>query len=485
MRMRVLFVVRNLQAVEPLGLMYVSAMLRRHGHATRLVSTRGIDLPAQVKAFDPEVIGYSVCTGQHPYYLGLNRQLKRHHRFISLFGGPHPTFFPQLIEEEGVDVICRGEGEHAALDLCNRLERREDIRCIPNLWVKADGTITRNALRPLIGDLDSLPPPDRQARYEADPQAREHPTESFLTSRGCPYACSYCFNPAMRQLYGPGWGKRRIRSPQNVVDEIEQTRAGAALQFVQFRCSMFPCEEEWLAVFSGQYRQRIGLPFYCHVRADQISEEAARLLGETGCRSVNMGIECADEHYRRDVLCRPMSNQTIRDACRRLHERGIAIMADNMVGLPGRTLEDDFATLRFNIECGIDYALAMILQPYPGTGICDWAVEHGCFDGDPARIDFSYYSGSPLRFGSAQEKRQIENLQKLFAVGVEAPWLLPLIRRLVRLRPNIIFSSIFRCWMMWCYHRRLQPYRMPRWQRRETIGAVFGFYPKEAVHEGD
>jgi hypothetical protein len=127
----------------------------------------------------------------------------------------------------------------------------------------------------------------------------------------------------------------------------------------------------------------------------------------------------------------------------------------------------------------------MILQPYPGTGICDWAVEHGCFDGDPARIDFSYYSGSPLRFGSAQEKRQIENLQKLFAVGVEAPWLLPLIRRLVRLRPNIIFSSIFRCWMMWCYHRRLQPYRMPRWQRRETIGAVFGFYPKEAVHEGD
>jgi radical SAM superfamily enzyme YgiQ (UPF0313 family) len=243
---------------------------------------------------------------------------------------------------------------------------------------------------------------------------------------------------------------------------------------------MFPYEREWLEEFADLYLRRVGLPFYCHVRADHMSREAVGLLARAGCKSVNMGIECADEDYRRDVLHRPMSNETIRTACRRLHDHGISILADNMVGLPGRTLEDDIQTLRFNAECGIDYPLAMILQPYPGTEIDRYAREHGHFDGDYSAIGYNYYFRSPLTFRSAAEKRQIENLQKLFAVTAEAPWLLPIVRRLVRLPGNLIFMSIFRWWYAWCYHRRIMRHRL-RWADVvETLKILFGIYPKES-----
>ena len=478
--MRVLFIIRDIEGVEPLGIMYMAALLKRAGHEVRFLPTRGVDLPAEVGHFAPTVIGYGVCTGQHTYYLALNRFLKRQHDFLAVFGGPHPTFFPEMIQEGGVDVVCRGEGEYAMLELCDRLEAGRGFADVANLYVKQEGRIYRNSPRPLIDDLDALPFPDREPRYALDEHHRAYATQSFLTSRGCPYRCAYCFNVAMGRLYGSAWFYRRIRSPENVVREIEAVRATSGLSFVQFRCSMFPYEWEWLEEFADLYTRRIGLPFYAHVRANHMSEEVVGLLARAGCKSVNMGIECADETYRRDVLQRPMSNDVIRAACRRLHEHGIAILADNMVGLPGRTLEDDFDTLKFNAECDIDYPLAMILQPYPGTEIDRYARDGGYFEGDYSSIGYNYYCRSPLRFRNEAERRQIENLQKLFAVTAEAPWLLPIVRRLVRLPSNLAFTSIFRWWYAWCYLRRIMRHRLRCGDVMETLQVLFGIYPKEA-----
>ncbi len=480
--MRILFIIRDIEGVEPLGIMYIAALLKRAGHEVRFLPTRGVDLVAEVAHFAPAVIGYGVCTGQHTYYLALNRFLKRQHDFLAVFGGPHATFFPEMIQEEGVDVVCRGEGEYAMLELCDRLEAGHGFADVANLYVKQEGRIYRNSPRPLIKDLDSLPFPDREPRYALDEHHRAYATQSFLTSRGCPYHCAYCFNVAIGRFYGSEWFRPRLRSPENVVQEIEAVRATSGISFVQFRCSIFPYEREWLEEFADIYPRRIGLPFYAHVRANHVSAEVVSLLARAGCKSVNMGIECADETYRRDVLQRPMSNDVIRAACRRLHDHGIAILADNMVGLPGRTLEDDIDTLKFNAECEIDYPLAMILQPYPGTEIDRYARDGGYFDGDYSSIGYNYYYRSPLRFRSEAERRQIENLQKLFAVTAEATWLLPIVRRLLRLPPNLIFTSVFRWWYAWCYLRRIMRHRL-RWRDiAETVRVLFGIYPKEAFH---
>ena len=482
--MRALFIVRNIANAEPHGLMILGALLRQAGHEVRLVGARTTPLAPVMDEFAPDLVGYSACTGLHRYLLRLNRWLKRHWDFVSVFGGPHPTFFPEMIEEEGVDVVCRGEGEGAVLDMAKAIDEGRSLEDIPNLWVKTADGVRRNDLRPLLTDLDALPFPDRELRYESDPAGRDYPVKSFLVSRGCPFRCTYCFNSGYAELYGPAaWCQPRVRSVENVVAEIQEVRRASRLEFVQFRESIFPWQEEWLEEFAARYAAEIGLPFYCHVRADLLTERRVALLERAGCVSVNMGIECGDEAYRREVLGRPMTDEQIVEACRLLHAHGIRILADNMVGLPGAGLEADWKTLRLNQECEIDYPLAMIFQPYPGTELGRRAEAMGLFDGGYDAIECNYYLRSPLTYATETERRETENLQKLFAVLVEAPWLERLVRPLLRWKPNLAFLSIFRAWYIYCYRRRIVPHRLTRPELRELMQSLFGLYPPEVNHE--
>jgi radical SAM superfamily enzyme YgiQ (UPF0313 family) len=463
--------------------MQLAALLKRAGHEARLACARTTPLAPLMESYRPHLVGYTACTGLHRYLLALNRGLKRRWDFISVFGGPHPTFFPEMLEEPGVDVICRGEGDGAILDIAGALDAGRPLAGIANLWVKTPDGGVRAPVRPLVSDLDRLPLPDRQARYDADPASRDYPVKSFMVSRGCPFRCSYCFNSGYAELYGPDWCRPRVRSVASVVGEIEAVRRTARLEFVQFRESVFPWQDAWLVEFAEEYPCRVGLPFYCHVRADLVDGRHAELLASAGCASVNLGIECGDERYRREVLGRSMSDDCIETACRELKSRGIRILADNMLGLPGAPPEADWKTLELNRRCGVDYPLAMIFQPYPGTELGRRAVEEGSFDGDFERIDYNYYLRSPLRFPDEAARRQVENLQKLFALLVEAPWLKPLARLLLRMRPNLAFLSVFRSWYLYCYRRRIVRCRLASGELRELARSLFGIFHEEVNRE--
>jgi anaerobic magnesium-protoporphyrin IX monomethyl ester cyclase len=481
--MRVLFVVRDLAATEPIGLMQLGSVLRRAGHEVRLVGANRTKLVPLVEGFRPGLVGYTLFSGEHRELLRLNAALKRRFAFVAAVGGPHATFFPEVVTEPGVDVACRGEGEGAILDLAAAIARGEPYDDIDNLCVEDGGRIRCNPLRPLVADLDGLPPCDRELRYAGDPQSRDYPVKSFLASRGCPFACSYCFNHGFARLYGPDWCRPRERSPASLVGEIAAVRRRARLEIVQFRESIFPWREDWLAEFADRYRRTVALPFYCHVRADLLTPERVGLLRRAGCVSVNMGIECGDAAYRRDVLGRPMTDEQIVEASRLLKQNGIRILADNMLGLPGAPLDADWKTLRMNQRCGVDYALAMIFQPYPGTDLGRRAEALGLYDGDHGRLGPNYYIDSPLRFTDPARKRETENLQKLFAVLVEAPWLEPVVRPLLRLPPNLLALSVFRAWYMYCYTRRIIPHRL-RWDiAAELLRSLFGIFPEEANRE--
>jgi anaerobic magnesium-protoporphyrin IX monomethyl ester cyclase len=481
--MRVLFVVRDLAASEPIGLMQLGSVLRRAGHEVRLVGASRTELVPLVESFRPGLIGYTLFTGEHRELLRLNAALKRRFSFVAAVGGPHATFFPEVVSEPEVDVACRGEGEGAILDLASAIARGEPFDGIANLCVK-DGERSRsNPLRPLIADLDGLPFCDRELRYAGDPASRNYPVKSFLASRGCPFHCSYCFNHGFARLYGPDWSRPRERSPASLVAEIAAVRRGARLEMVQFRESIFPWREEWLEEFAGRYRATVALPFYCHVRADLLTSKRVAWLRHAGCVSVNMGIECGDPVYRREVLGRPLTDEQIVAASRMLKQSGIRILADNMVGLPGAPPDTDWATLRLNQRCGVDYGLAMLFHPYPGTDLARRARALGVWDGDLGKFGFNYYNDSPLKFADAAKKRETENLQKLFAVLVEAPWLEPAVRPLLRLPPNLLTLSVFRAWYMYCYTRRIIPHRL-RWGIAvELVRSLFGISPEEANRE--
>ena len=474
---KVLFIQKDIEGAEPIGALYVAACLRAAGHECRFTGTRGVDVLAEVKRYRPDVLAYGATTGLHRYYLGLNHHLKQHYpRAVSLLGGPHPTHFPEVLRTPGLDVICRGEGEAATVELCDAIASGRDHLRIRDLWVKHDGVIYKNPPRPLQADLDSIPFPARDLLYAYDDSLRRWPSKSFTANRGCPFPCSYCFNDSLVRHYGPSWRKPRVRSPENIVAEIAHVRTLGALQIVAFRESIFAHSAEWLRAFGELYRREVALPYYCHVRADLLTEEMIELLAWSGCYSVNVGIETASPRLAREVLCRPMKMERLRRGIEGLKRAGIVVFTDNILGIPSGTLEDDLRTLELNIELDVDYAAATICTPYPGTALASWAIEHGYFDGDFERIDECYYTESVFRHAQEGDKHRIENLQKLFALVAAFPALLPLARRLIDLPPNDFFYALFRSWYLVSHLSDVMPRRLDRDHLKESILSVFGVY---------
>ncbi len=457
--MRILFIEKQID-YEPLGLLYLSAVLREAGHKVRLAVASEEDPVAVAQEWQPGIVGYSVYTGSQTYYRDLNLRLKAAlPDVISVFGGPHPTYFPEFVEEPGVDAVCVGEGEGAMVDLAAAVEAGRPLTGIENWWFKDGDRIERNPTRPLENDLDRIPFPDRELLYEKDDFTRQSGIKHFITSRGCPYDCTYCFNHALADLYR-GKGKRlRQMSVDRVIEEVRGVQERYPLQFVVFLDDLFIVYVDWLRELAEKFPQAVGLPFFCNVRANLLTAEKVDLLKRAGCVSVGMGLETGNAELRNRVLNRNLSDEQIIGAARLLREAGIALLTTNMLGLPGGSLELDFETLALNHACKPAYANAFLYQPYPRTQLGEYAREQGYMEGSLDDIDPSAWERSVLRFSSAAEKRQIENFNKLFALAVEWPRLTGLVRWLIKLPPNPFFRLAYKIWKGYAIKNRIHPYR--------------------------
>jgi len=465
--LHILFVVKEIDN-EPQGILLISSLLKQAGHQVSLVVATEEDPLAAALRLRPDVLGYTVYTGSHLWYLETNRRIRAQlPGLFSVFGGPHPTFFPEMIEQEGVDGLCIGEGEYATLDLMNALERNGDgVRLarsdILNWWLKLNGEVVRNPLRPLLTgeDLDALPFADRELLYAAHRHSRRTKIKPFITGRGCPYNCAFCFNKAYADLYGGQAHRFRRRSVDNVIRELQEVISGYDMRFVLFMDDTFILQDRWLHEFMPRYKAEIGLPFWCQVRANLVTEEKLALFKQSGCVSVSFGLEAGNDRLRNAVLNRNMSREEILGAAEMLRRHGIAFMTNNMLGLPTGSLETDWETLELNAQCRPAYANVFLFQPYPKTALGEKAYEQGWMAGSFDSLSGSVSDDTVIQFGSEAEKRQIENLQKLLALGVEFPWLLPAIRRLIRLPSNYFFWLIYKLWKGWAIKRRMFPFKM-------------------------
>jgi anaerobic magnesium-protoporphyrin IX monomethyl ester cyclase len=453
--MRILFVEKQID-YEPQGIMQLSASLKEAGHDVQLAVASQEDPIQFAVEYAPDIVGYSVMTGSQQYYLALNRQIRQalgDRTPFSVFGGPHPTFFPDMIEEQGVDGICIGEGEGPMVDLANSLNgnghRPRPQPDIANWWFKLDGETVRNPVRPLIHDLGSLPHPDRHLVYDKHDAGQRSPIKHFMASRGCPYACTYCFNHAYYQIY-----KREKRGNQRpvdtIIDEVNWVRRNWPLQYVVFIDDLFIIDDDWLEELAEKWPQQVGLPFFCNVRANLIvrGPHKVDLLKKAGCATVSMGIEAANDRIRYELLKRRMTREDIVQAGNLVRDAGIQITATNILGLPTSTLEDDLETMRLNAAARITYSHAFLFQPYPGTELGQFTQQGGYMEGTFDDIAEIAWERSILTFENKDEGRQVEHLQRLFALGAQMPRLEPLIRQLIKLPHNRLLDAI-----LWWVHK--------------------------------
>jgi len=459
---RVLFV--QTEWFEHLGILWLAAAARQAGHSVGiLVGRRPGKMVARLLAADPEVVAFSATTGAHRAALAIAAQLRPRFPGKILLGGPHPTFFPEVIAEPALDAICRGEGERALVDFLGRLDRGEDLAGVPGFWVKAGGEVQRNPVAELIADLDTLPPPARDLLEAADPWFRRDTMQRVMAGRGCPYRCSYCFNQAMQTLVRGKGPYVRTRSVGHVLAELREIKRRGK-RTINFVDDTFGLNRSWTLEFLDRYRAEIGLPFIVNLRPEQADAQLSRALAAAGCYCAQMGVESAREPLRRRLLGRAVSDEVLAEGARRLKESGIKLLTYNMVGLPGESLADAAATLEWNGRMGVDFPRVSIFQPYPRTLLGDQVLSGARADespppaegeGDssavadacsPAQVRQalamaeSYFRSSPL---AGLPVRRIENLHKLFHLYVRCPRLRPLLLRLCRLPANPLFDLVF------------------------------------------
>jgi len=419
--MKFLFLYWN-HPVEPLGLMYLSSVLKQDGHQTKIGIIGGDkNLTELVKEYKPNVVAASVMTGSHIQFMELVEEFRKVHSFLAMMGGSHPTFHPEVMEEyPGLDVLVMGEAEESIREYAKAVLTGGDITNIPNLWVRKDGKIYKNDLRNLEDDIDKLPFPDREIVYEHDIWKRQ-PIRHFIACRGCAYRCTYCFNNAIANIY-EGKGKWvRWREEEKVVAEVKEVIARYGGKFVYFQDDIFIMDRKWLKRFADLYSKEVGLPFHCHVRPNLVDETSAKMLKDAGCYSVHMALETADDKLRK-LIERDMPKETIINACKVLNDNGIKIMLQNILGLPSSTLRNDFETLEMNILCEPLYSWCSLFQPYPGLELTQYAKDHNLLEEKSGNsfddIGKKFFEASILKLESKKER---EHLQKWFAIASAYP----------------------------------------------------------------
>jgi len=200
---------------------------------------------------------------------------------------------------------------------------------------------------------------------------------SLTVSRGCPFDCTYCCNDALRAQFPRPEKYVRIRSPQNAVALAERAAKRYEARSIRFEDDLLLVDEHWRSEFFDLYRRRTGLPFECNSRADTITPELVVLLKESGCISVDIGIESGDQRLRNEVLGKNISDAQIEQAFAVLGEAGIHTYAYNIVGLPTETCEMARRTYLLNRRVRPSAGTVFYFYPYPGTKLAGLAAEKG------------------------------------------------------------------------------------------------------------
>ena len=342
----------------------------------------------KIVELQPKMVGLSIYSPYVPIAGRLTKIVKENSSAIVMWGGIHPTLSPESSLEQS-DIVCTGEGEGALEDLVLSLRDGKEYRSIKNLWVKQNGRIVQNPMRPLIQDLDSVPFPAyaRDSFYfiGSNKLVREDaavfdPILATMPARGCPFMCSYCVNSLLRPLYKGLGPYNRRRSAANLIAEMKEVLAipGNKKKLIEFHDENFGTDESWLIEFENLYPKEIGLPFKVQYNPRLIKPELIRRLKECGLHRIKFGIEAGADRIRNRVFHRPGKNVEILKLAHEIAKYGVKIRYDLIIDNPydtEQTLKETIdlllklpKPLRFNLYS---------LQYFPEYPLTRQAIQDG------------------------------------------------------------------------------------------------------------
>lgn len=370
----------------PLGMAYLGAVLESKGHKVKIIDASPLgfdveDIIIILKDIKADIVGISVFTATAPVTEDLIVAIRKVFDTPIILGGPHITCFPSesLENYRAADCIVIGEGEQTIAELIDVFHEKEKWNTVNGIGFRdSDGNIVLTAPRQYINDLDSLPLPARHlydsSLYCALPnQYKRKPNTVMLTSRGCPFKCTFCFQGGK---FGP---KFRRHSVDRVIYEIKKLQQEYNIKEITFWDDIFTLNKKWVYEFCERLsKERINIVWTCLGRINTMTKNLLIKMANAGCWSIFYGIETGNQ----DLLDTVNKGFTL-DECRRVvkwtHEAGIETRGSFMLALPGETPEMALKTIDFAIELDLTYAQFLPTYPEPGTVLYEKAVAKGKF----------------------------------------------------------------------------------------------------------
>lgn len=399
--------------LPPLGLGYIAAVLEQAGHKVAIldISAQGYtdgDIRRLALQFNPQVVGFSLLTPSAPKTFALARYLKRYLPLPFIFGGPHASCFPSdcLDHSDGQDTVVVGEGEQTIVELLEWFEGRKHLAHIKGIAYRW-GEVVINPPRPYIADLDSLPFPSRHLfdmpRYMPLPNNYKRlPATNMITSRGCPYHCTFCFQG------GKGGLSYRRHSPARVVDEMALLVRRYGIREISFWDDNFAMNKKWVLTFCELLKNSgLDISWSCVTRVDSVSPDVLEAMARAGCWNVFYGLETGNQQLL-DNIKKGTTVEQNRRAVGWAKEAGIEVRASFMLALPGETPELGEETIRFALELDPDYVQFSPTTPMPGTELWDTCQKAGALGSDLSQYTLWTVTYVPEGYKDAQQVRDLQ-----------------------------------------------------------------------------
>ncbi len=329
----------------------------------------------KINKFSPDLIAFSILEDNYHYANELMKVIKSIDNIPIMVGGTTPTVAPQiLIKNPNIDWLIQGEGELAMREFCRRFEKGQNVENVPNLVFEKDSRIVTNPIGKFV-EMEDLP------FHNFDRWDEGHLVKSYdgvvhgagflEKSRGCMFKCTYCVNVTYQSLLKESGRYIRSKSVNRLINE-------AKYQIDKYGFEMFFfCDDNFLTMtkgdlneFSKSWKEKIDKPFWINTTVESCGhEERIKILKQSGCHGIGLGIETGSEILRSVVLHKFATNETIKRIVNMLNEYGYRSTANIILGFPGETIADIRDTVEFVRDLEVEVWNAKFLSPYYATPI--------------------------------------------------------------------------------------------------------------------
>lgn len=379
--------------MAPIGILSIAAFLEARGHEVFVHDCLGPAAPrgreanaAAVLERKPDMVGFSATTSAFLDGWELARRIKRTRpEIITVFGGVHVSSMGAALMEdfEDIDFLCIGEGEATMAELADGKTPAD----IDGLVWKNNGRPATNRPREHIADLDSLPFPSYE-KLRGFPGGYRLPLFSYIhepgatmiTSRGCPYQCSYCDRSVFKRGY-------RYNSAERVYEHMRRLGVDFGVRHINIYDDLFTTHRGRItALCEMLIRKPLGMRFNCAVRVGHADDELLKMLKEAGFLQLSVGIETGNSDLM--AVHKPgVKLEEARKTVKRIQAHGLRAKGLFMMGLPGETVESIRQTSEFVLSLGLDDMNMSKFTPFPGAPVWSTIRETGDLEDDWPRMN--------------------------------------------------------------------------------------------------